>query len=109
MYIIKIKHLTCSLHITFDYDEFIFTTNLKEDHSKSGGVQCGNVIWINNTLEEKDISKFIVHELCHYLDWLWEFEFKINNSYDSTEIRARLQQELFKEIIEMYEEQKNIK
>jgi len=109
MKVISLRHLGCSLHFTFDYNEFDKVFELEEDHRKSAGIQCGNGIWINPSLKEEEIKKTIVHELCHYLDWLWEAEFKIKNSYDSTEIRARLQQELYVDLIEIYNKYKKMK
>lgn len=107
MKIIKLKYLNSVLHLSFDYGEFSKVFELEEDHSESGGVQCGNGIWINSTLNEEEAQKIVVHETCHYLDWLWKFEFQIENIYDSTEIRARVQEELFDSI--MREFKKNIK
>jgi len=89
------KCINESLYVYTDYDEFakVYCPDMKKGEDNIG-YNSGNGIWIDIT--DKDWRGFVVHELSHYLDWMFEDEFYGKNC---GEIRARLHQYYYDKII----------
>lgn len=102
---IRMQCLNISLYVYFDFDEF------NKDYCKGkqirkdivSGYSSGNGIWID--LNYKNYKSMVVHEVSHYLDWTFDEVFICKSLLEATEIRAKLHEYLYREVIKIIDKE----
>ena len=96
-YVIQLKCIFEKLYVYFEYDKFSkdYCPDTQRGNDKVG-YQSGNGIWID--LSYKNYEGIVVHEISHYLDWLFDSEFY--KEYCG-EIKARLHEYLYCEVMKI--------
>lgn len=104
---VYLKYIQETIHLTTDIDEYIKATGHEISEDYVYGSNSGNCMYINLKQPEEELIYTCMHEVSHYLDWLFENEFKVNEYREVSELRARYQQEITREIYKQINKIKN--
>ena len=104
---IKLPCLGATCFVYFDYEEFKKNHIEKSEWEKYGdeeGLSAGNGIYVDLNGEQPLLTG--LHELSHFIDWLFVEQFPQLTMETGTEIRARVTVYLYEKLIKIIE--KNI-
>lgn len=97
---IRLPCLGAALFVYFDYHKFAKDYEF-QGYEDGEGLSSGNGVYIDLDGEEPHLT--CLHEIVHYVDWLFSEQFPEETIATSTEIRARLTEYLYAETIKIIE------
>ena len=99
---IRMKPLGLSCYLYFDYKIFDkIHSDGSELEKDTTGASAGNGIWIDIKRDREEIIKTVIHEISHYLDFIFKDIFIVTEYTEITEIRARLHEYLYGEVMKI--------